>query len=259
MGRAYTQQDLKVLWGAQARCAFPGCRKRLIADATADDPAKPIGKICHIAAHSDDGPRGDPSFPPEDRDQPENLILLCGTHHDEIDVHPNTHTSEEIRAWKVDHERWVEDTLSDAVAALTFAELEKAVAALLAVPAGASGDLTPPTPPQRKLEHNSLTIAVEPYYRIGQLRFHDVEAYIDQASGFDPNFGERLKAGFSKQYEELWERDFRGDDLYIELAQWASGGSGALFDRQAAGVSVLSYLFHVCDVFEPEPTDDPPN
>ena len=201
MGRAYTQQDLKVLWGAHARCAFPDCRTKLIVDATDVDPAKPIGKICHIIASSDDGPRGDPSFPGADRDLPSNLILLCGTHHDVIDVQPNTYTSEEIKRWKSDHESWVEDTLSDAVAALTFAELEQAVASLLATPGGITNDLTPPTPPKRKMEHNELTSAVAPYYRIGQMRFHDVEAYIDQVSGFDTNFGERLKAGFQAQYE----------------------------------------------------------
>lgn len=253
MGRSYSAQDLKVLWGAQARCAFPGCRKNLVVGATENDPAQPIGKICHIVAHSDDGPRGDPEFPPEDRESTDNLILLCGTHHDEIDVQPNTYTSEEIRVWKTEHESWVEATLSDAVAALTFTELEQAVEVLLATPPGTADDLTPPTPPQRKMEHNSLTAAIAPYYRIGQLRFHDVEALIDQFTGWDITFGERLKAGFSQRYDELWERGLRGDELYIELAQWASGGQQSSFVREAAGISILSYLFHICDVFEPAP------
>jgi hypothetical protein len=257
MGRSYSQKDLKVLWGAQARCAFPGCREKLVVEATEQDTAKPIGKICHIIAHSDDGPRGDPDFPVEDRDNPDNLILLCGTHHDCIDVHENTYTSEDIRQWKVDHERWVEDTLSDAVAALTFKELEQVTDTLLAnPPLQDDPDLSPPARPIEKMQYNELTSAIAAYYTIGQLRFVDVEAFVSNASAWDPAFGDRLKAGFQEQYEELKSRGLRGDDLYISLAEWASGGTLALFDRKAAGVAILSYLFHICDVFEREPVDD---
>jgi len=71
MGRSYTDRDLKILWGAGKMCAFPGCRTLLIAPATPSDPEQVIGKVCHIVAHSDDGPRGDPNFPPEDREKPD--------------------------------------------------------------------------------------------------------------------------------------------------------------------------------------------
>jgi hypothetical protein len=256
MGRSYTDADLKVLWGAHAICAFPDCKRKLIVKATEHDDAKVIGKICHIIAHSDDGPRSDPDFPQEDREKPENLILLCGTHHDEIDVQPNTYTAEDVRRWKVDHERWAEDTLSDAVVALTFEELEQVAATLLATPPDPSEDLAPPTPPLRKMQHNALTSSIATYYKIGQLRFSDIETFINDATGWDLTFGDRLKAGFSAQYDSFWDRGLRGDDLYIALAEWASGGSQASFDRQAAGVAILSYLFHICDVFEPEPVDD---
>jgi hypothetical protein len=256
MGRSYTEADLKVLWGAHAICAFPDCKRNLVVKATEHDDAKTIGKICHIIAQNDEGPRGDTNFPAADRDKPENLILLCGTHHDVIDVQPNTYTADEIRRWKADHESWIETTLSDAVVALTFKELEQVTASLLATPPDGSGDLTPPTPPARKMQHNSLTQSIATYYQMGQLRFHDIEAFINDATGWDVAFGDRLKAGFVAQYDAFWDRGLRGDDLYIALAQWAAGGSQAAFDRQAAGVAILSYLFHVCDVFEPEPQDD---
>jgi hypothetical protein len=45
-----------------------------------------------------------------------------------------SYTSDDIRQWKVEHERGVEDTLSDAVAALTFKELEQVTDTLLANP-----------------------------------------------------------------------------------------------------------------------------
>ncbi|MBS1677917.1 MAG: HNH endonuclease [Actinobacteria bacterium] len=256
MGRNYSQADIKVLWGAAAICSHPNCNKKLVAQATEEDEARSIGKICHIVASSDDGPRGDPDFPTEKRDDPENLILLCGTHHDEIDVQPNTYSIETLRKWKADHERWVDDTLSDAVVALTFAELERVAKALVANPPASTGTLALPTPPARKMRHNGLTAAVASNFQIGQLRFHDVERFIGDQAGWDVDFGERLKAGFAERYDALWERGLRGDDLYIALAEWAGGGPRASLERRAAGAAILSYLFHICDVFEPEPDDD---
>lgn len=259
MGRNYSVADIKVLWGAQSICSHPECDKKLVAKATEADEARTIGKICHIIAHSDDGPRADPDLPSERRNDADNLILLCGTHHDEVDVQPNTYTAPDLREWKENHEKWVEDTLSDAVVALTFAELEQVAKNLVATPPGQSDDLVPPTPPLRKMRHNTLTSAIATHFQIGQLRFHDVEAFINDQAGWDVDFGDRLKAGFDGQYEAFWDRGLRGDELYISLAEWSGGGVQAPLERKAAGAAILSYLFHVCDVFEPEPTDDPPN
>lgn len=257
MGRSYSDKDLKILFGAGRMCAFPGCHQWLVLPATDADPEQVIGKICHIVAHSDDGPRGDPTFPEEDREKPDNLILLCGTHHDIIDVQPNTYSSDDLRRWKLDHERWVVATLSDAVVALTFAELEAVAASLIAQPPGTDDDLRLPTPPARKMRHNGLSALVAQYYVAGQLRFVDIERFIADAAAWDPDFGERLRSGFRRQYDDLWARGVRGDDLYVLLADWASGGGLAGFPRQAAGVAILSYLFHICDVFERAPDDDP--
>jgi hypothetical protein len=51
-----------MLWGrAAGRCSFPGCRIRLVEDATeTDDPAL-VGENCHIVAEADGGPRADPA------------------------------------------------------------------------------------------------------------------------------------------------------------------------------------------------------
>lgn len=255
MGRSYGDKDLKILWGAHAICAFPGCTTRLVQPATESDPQVVIGIICHIVAHSDDGPRGDASFPKERREDPDNLILLCGAHHDLVDGQPNSYTIEDLKRWKRDHEAWVEATLSDAVIALTFDELDQIASGLISRPPGPEGSLLPPTPPQRKMRHNQLSPLVAQYYQQGQLRFGDIERYIADAHEWNAEFSDRLVAGFQEQYDRLWNRGLRGDDLYIGLADWAAGGALATFPRTAAGVAILSYLFHTCDVFEREPTD----
>ncbi len=126
MPRNYLESDLKILWGqAGGRCAFPGCRRELIEDQTTMDPKRVIGKIAHIVADSDVGPRADPEMTDHDRRRESNLILLCGTHHDIVDVQPNTYTIDDLRSWKAEHLAWVRSRLATAVAALNFAELQR--------------------------------------------------------------------------------------------------------------------------------------
>ena len=64
IARSYRDKDLKLLWGlAAARCSFPECHVPCVAEDTGKDPTVVLGKIAHIVAHSDDGPRGDRTMP----------------------------------------------------------------------------------------------------------------------------------------------------------------------------------------------------
>jgi hypothetical protein len=105
--RKITDQQLKILWGIGAVCAFRGCGQWLVQEASANDPAAVVGQMAHIVAHSDQGPRADPSYPPERRNLAENLILLCPTHHVLVDAQDSTYTVEELRGWKAAEERLV--------------------------------------------------------------------------------------------------------------------------------------------------------
>ena len=61
-------------------CAFPSCQTPLV-----EDSGTVTGKICHIKAKNKNGPRYDKKQTDEERNSYENLILLCGRHHDIID------------------------------------------------------------------------------------------------------------------------------------------------------------------------------
>jgi tetratricopeptide (TPR) repeat protein len=102
----------KMLWSlAASRCAFPGCRRELIMDASQTDDESLVGEACHIVAQSPTGPRADLSLPPEQRDHCDNLILLCKVHHKLIDDQPNTYTVQRLLQMKAAHEKWVRLTL----------------------------------------------------------------------------------------------------------------------------------------------------
>jgi len=102
------------LWGrAAARCAFPECRRGLVIDASKTDALSLVGEACHIVAKEPIEPRGTSPLTPEQRDEYNNLILLCAVHHKVIDDLPNTYTVERLKLMKSEHEQWVRDSLRE--------------------------------------------------------------------------------------------------------------------------------------------------
>lgn len=109
---AISLRTTKMLWGrAAAHCSMPECRTPLVVDRTETDTDALIGEMCHMVADSENGPRGQSPLTREQRDQYENLILLCPNHHAEIDAQPETFTVERLKAFKAAHEQWVRDSL----------------------------------------------------------------------------------------------------------------------------------------------------
>jgi hypothetical protein len=96
--------DLKKLWGlAAGRCSRPGCDDECIR--YLGDAATVIGEMAHVIAKKPSGPRG---VAAGGDDSYENLILLCPTHHTEIDKAPaGTFPVELLLEWKAQHEAQV--------------------------------------------------------------------------------------------------------------------------------------------------------
>lgn len=81
-------------------CAFPNCTTAIV------QPTGTVtGKICHIKAKSPGGPRYDSKQSDKKRNSFENLILLCGVHHDIVDDQPEKFTVEVLLNIKEMHER----------------------------------------------------------------------------------------------------------------------------------------------------------
>lgn len=118
--RSYTDRTLKLLWGRSAgRCAMPACRIALFADATDYDPIVVIGEIAHVAAIQDGGPRASLGTGARQRNDYDNLILLCRNCHSVIDGQPGSYSVERLKALKSEHELWVRNSLPERGRALT--------------------------------------------------------------------------------------------------------------------------------------------
>ena len=113
MSRSYSDKTLKVLFTLSGdQCAYPHCTNPVIEPATQKSEAHVAAQICHIYAHSADGPRGKPGLTPEELKSPENLILLCGHHHGIVDGQHETYPARMLREWKQNRESRTHQRLS---------------------------------------------------------------------------------------------------------------------------------------------------
>jgi hypothetical protein len=111
--------DVKMLWARSGnRCAFAKCHLEL-APAGASTT---LGEIAHIIAKAPDGPRGDSPLPLESRDDYDNLILLCPTHHSIVDSNTANWPPESLQKLKREHEHWVASQLD--AGSISIRELE---------------------------------------------------------------------------------------------------------------------------------------
>lgn len=75
-------EKLKVWVRHGGRCVF--CNRYLLESDLTLRPV-PLGELAHNNAASDAGPRADPGLSAADRNNAENLLLLCGAHHPDVD------------------------------------------------------------------------------------------------------------------------------------------------------------------------------
>jgi hypothetical protein len=248
--RKYPIPDLKLLFGlAAGRCAIPDCRQKVFADATELDEIKVIGKIAHIVAHSPGGPRFDSAYPADKLDRYSNWILVCGNHHDTIDLQTNTYTAEALQLLKRDHEAWVTDRLDEAMPGVSFVELQTITTAL------AGNNVTSPfdsgvLKPAEKMARNRLSTRVEHHLMLALSKAKDVRDFVSAIGQFDATFADRLADGLRREYVRLRaDERLDGDDLFNQLYIYASRNSMQI-ELQAAGLAVLGYFFEICEVFE---------
>lgn len=114
------QKDIKLLWGkAASRCSMPDCRRPLVTESDVENtPGHVIlGEMAHIVGEKEsaDSPRGISSLPLDERNRYPNLILLCPTHHTQIDKDAEGWPIERLHVIKREHELWVEEQLGGAV------------------------------------------------------------------------------------------------------------------------------------------------
>lgn len=78
----------------------------------------------------------------------------------------------------------------------------------------------------------------------------EVRKFIEGFAQTEPDFPQKLSAGFLQEYYRLRkDGHVPGDELFDLMCRFAQRG---LTDqpRRSAGLAVLVYLFEICDVFD---------
>ncbi|OPZ98848.1 MAG: hypothetical protein BWY71_01144 [Planctomycetes bacterium ADurb.Bin412] len=207
-----------------------------------------LGVMAHIRGGKPGSARYDDSMTDAQRNHFDNLIFLCPNHHAEIDkLRPELYPPARLLEMKAAHERWAAEQCRKRIPEIHFGELQVVTAYLTEAQVLSVGGFEI-IPLQDKIHRNSLSAAIETNIRLGLSRVSLVENYIQ--SNLDPEFGTRLRQGFVNRYVDLKTNSgLAGDDLFHALWQFSSGNSSD-FSIQAAGLTVLVYLFQSCDVFE---------
>lgn len=235
-------------------CAFKDCRKALTSDGVNSNPAV-IGEAAHIYGESP-GTKTKPAsaryrsdMTDEQRNHYDNLIYLCPYCHTKIDKQEADYSAEFLFSIKEEHESWVSEQLDQGMSEVSFAELEIAAKALASGKHSSNGDGFEVIPPEEKINKNGLSDTVRSDIAMGLSKSHEVERFLaNMATNVDEEFPERLKSGFKTKYLELKET-LSGDELFMSMLEFAQAGQKG-FRQQAAGLAILSHLFHLCEVFE---------
>ncbi|MAQ98923.1 MAG: HNH endonuclease [Oceanospirillaceae bacterium] len=236
------------------RCAFKDCQKVLTSDGVNSNPAI-IGEAAHIYGESP-GTKTKPAsaryrtdMTDAQRNHYNNLIYLCPTCHTKIDKQEKDYPAELLFALKAEHESWVAEQLDLGMSEVSFAELEVAAKALASGKHSSNGDSFEVIPPEEKINKNGLSDTVRSDIAMGLSKSHEVERFLaNMATNVDEDFPERLKSGFKEKYLEL-KTTLSGDELFASMLEFAQAGQKD-FRQQAAGLAILSHLFHLCEVFE---------
>lgn len=100
----------KLIADSGGRCNYPSCGERLIFEYE-DGTFVKLLKLCHIIGESPRGPRGDPIKSELMAQDPENIILLCGRHHDMVDNNEREYPVARLKRMKENHIKWVNERL----------------------------------------------------------------------------------------------------------------------------------------------------
>jgi len=99
---AIREKVKRKLWASSGGfCANPDCHAHLF---PFNGAITNIEELAHIIGKKKKSPRGDCQMPLNERDEFENIVLLCPTCHSIIDKNPTQFTESTIKEWKLNHE-----------------------------------------------------------------------------------------------------------------------------------------------------------
>ena len=250
MGKRISSGAIKRLWARSGGvCYYPDCDEDLIRDDKDESETYHVGEQAHIHPHSENGgPRSGGDMPTEKRREVENFILLCPTHHREIDKAPDEkYPVERLLRWKKRHEKKINRSIQSHMPNISQSELDVIIKHLLQNDEtyDASNKLTSIS---NKVKINNFSDKVTPIIKTGLTQSTKVEDYLNSMEQTDSNFATRLASYFTSEYRKI-PKKMTPDDAFMEMLYIACHDSHEL-KYHAAGAAIVVYFFEKCDIFK---------
>ena len=236
---------------------MPSCRRPL-SELVGDDVVL-LGEAAHIAGEHGGGKQGrpsarfDPTMTVEERNSLSNLLYVCRICHAKIDAYPHgerEYPVHRLLAIKADHEGTVAAAMEEAMATVSFRELEEATRWVTEVPPSPPSQDFSRIPIEDKIRKHDLSVSSRNLISSHLTATPQVRSFIQSLSQDDPGFPERLVSGFLEHYYKLRAEGMSsGEDLFNSMCIFARRGF-ADPTTQYAAQAVLVYLFETCEVFE---------
>ncbi|MBH8555095.1 hypothetical protein I8751_22640 [Nostocaceae cyanobacterium CENA357] len=141
-----------------------------------------------------------------------------------------------------------QNLLVNAMANITFRELDMVTNGILSMPVEFDESYTV-VPVVIKMSKNELTGSAQSRLTSGVIQARMVGKFVENMVNVIPDFPEKLKAGFAREYHNLRATGLKGNALLDALHEFSCNRS-LDYDLRAAGLAVLYYLFEKCEVFE---------
>lgn len=250
-----SSQDKIVLQRSYNKCAYPDCPDDLVFDPlVAADQGKSVGRIAHIRGASPGGPRYDPTMTDAERASADNLMVLCGTHHDAIDSQIDYHTVEFLQEAKRQHESTGYRAVRHALGEIGFPELELVCTAIGSMDATDEA-IALPLGVEEKLHLNSLGESTAQQVKDGLAQAGRVGAFVEFQSAHSAGFGVRLAAKLKALYHRGVADGLAPDDLFDLIVIECQENAGPVDTPalRAAALAVVTFFFERCEIFEHEP------
>ena len=251
--RAPASQERVVVSRSGNLCAYPHCTSNLAIDPNhPDDVAKPTGKVAHIRAASPGGPRYDKAMNSVQRGSADNLIYLCGPHHDAVDSQLSEHTAQFLLEAKQNHEQAVARGVRSALGEVTFEQLALVCQVVGSAPPTHQSVLELALPVREKIELNRLGEGTLERVRDGLAQAVRVREFIEYQNKIMPNFGRSLAARLKSLYFAAVAEGLQADAVFDHIVDVVTTNSGPRDSPQirAAALSVVAYMFELCEIFD---------
>jgi len=238
------------------KCAIPNCRRRLTQDSKSGNHIF-IGEVAHIEGiHGGKGTkkqsaRLNPDMTDGEYNNFNNLIYLCPTCHKVIDSPQGEkdYPVSRLHQIKKEHEKLVLQERDKASPNVQFEELEMVTKWVSRIqPSDVTSDYAL-LKVEDKIRKNDLDDHDKDIIKMGLLRARDVKVFIEVVAQIDPDFPERLKAGFLSEYWRKKQYGAKGSELFGAMCHFAQQEYQQQ-ELRLAGLVVLVYLFEACEVFE---------